>query len=77
MEALATKTTKPILETISVSKGERLELQKKLYNYIITKWNESDKDFIPLNRAEISQAIGCAIHRVSNIVNALIDKTSL
>ena len=74
MGALATKTTKPILETISVSKGERLELQKKLYNYIITKWNESDKDFIPLNRAEISQAIGCGINRVSNIVSAIIDK---
>lgn len=74
MGALATKTTKPILETILVSKGERLELQKKLYNYIITKWNGSDKDFIPLNRAEISQAIGCKINRVSNLVNALIDK---
>lgn len=74
MEALATKTTKPILETIPVPKGERLELQKKLYNYIITKWNESDKDFIALNRSEISQAIECGINRVSNIVNALIDK---
>ncbi|GHQ64908.1 hypothetical protein VN0401_00020 [Helicobacter pylori] len=76
MEA-ATKTTKPTLEPIPVNKGERLELQKKLYNYIITKWNKSDKNNIPLNRAEISQAIGCAIHRVSNIVNSLIDKTSL
>lgn len=74
MGVLATKTTKPILETISVSKGERLELQKKLYNYIITKWNESDKDFIPLNRAEISQAIGCGINRVSNLVSAITDK---
>ena len=74
MGALATKTTNPILETISVSKGERFELQKKLYNYIITKWNESDKDFISLNRAETSQAIGCGINRVSGIVNALIDK---
>lgn len=74
MEALATKTTKPLLETISVSKGERLELQKKLYNYIITKWNESDKDFISLNRAEISQAIECGINRISNLVSALIDK---
>lgn len=77
MEALATKATKPILETISVSKGERLELQKKLYNYIITKWNKSDKNNIPLNRAEISQAIGCLIHRVSSTVNSLVDKTSL
>lgn len=74
MGALATKATKPILETISVSKGERLELQKKLYNYIVSKWNESDKESIPLNRAEISQAIGCGINRVSNIVSALIDK---
>ncbi|MGL2361449.1 hypothetical protein ACOWK0_07815 [Helicobacter pylori] len=74
MEALATKTTKPTLEPIPVNKGERLELQKKLYNYIITKWDKSNKDFIPLNRAEISQAIGCEIHRVSNIVNSLIDK---
>lgn len=74
MGELATKTTKPILETIPVSKGERLELQKKLYNYIVTKWNESDKDFIMLNRAEISQTIGCGIYRVSNLVSALIDK---
>lgn len=74
MGALATKTTNPILETIPVSKGERLQLQKKLYNYIITKWNESDKDSISLNRAEISRAIECGINRVSNIVNALIDK---
>ena len=74
MEALATKPIKPILETISVCKGERLELQKKLYNYIITKWNESDKDFITLNRAEISQAIGCGINRVSNLIYSLIDK---
>ena len=74
MGVLATKTTNPILETISVSKGERLELQKKLYNYIITKWNESDKEFIPLNRSEISQAIGCRINRVSDIVSAIIDK---
>ncbi|MGL2603793.1 hypothetical protein ACQJ5U_07615 [Helicobacter pylori] len=74
MEALLTKKTKPTLEPIEVNKGERLELQKKLYNYIITKWNNSDKDEIPLNRTEISQAIGCEIYRVSNIVNALIDK---
>ena len=74
MGLLATKTTNPILETIPVPKGERLELQKNLYNYIITKWNKSEKDFIPLNRAEISQAIGCAITRASKIVNALIDK---
>lgn len=74
MEALATKTTKPILETISFSKGERLELQKKLYNYIVTKWNESDKDFVPLSRVEISQAIECGINRVSKIVNVLIEK---
>lgn len=75
MEALATKTTKPTLETIDVIKGERLELQKKLYNYIIAKWNKSDKNDIPLNRAEISQAIGCEVHRVSNIVSSLIDKS--
>lgn len=74
MEGLATKTTKPTLETIPVSKGERLELQKKLYNYIINKWNESDKEFVSLNRAEISQAIGCGINRVSGIVSALINK---
>lgn len=74
MEALATKTTKPKLEPIEVTKGERLELQKKLYNYIIKKWNKSEKDDISLNRAEISQAIGCEVHRVSNITNALIDK---
>ena len=74
MEALATKTTNPILETISVSKGERLELQKKLYNYIVTKWNKSDKDFVSLNRAEISQAIECGINRVSSLVDALISK---
>lgn len=74
MSVLATKTTKPILETISVSEGERLELQKKLYNYIITKWNERDKDFTALNRAEISQAIGCEINKVSKLVSALIDK---
>lgn len=75
MEALVAKTTKPKLEPIPVNKGERLELQKKLYNYIISKWNKSDKDGIPLNRAEISQAIGCEVHRVSNIVNTLVDKT--
>lgn len=74
MEALATKTAKPTLEPIPVSKGERLELQKKLYNYIITKWNNTNQDSIPLNRVEISQAIGCEIYRVSNIVNSLIDK---
>lgn len=74
MGGLATKTTKPILETIAVSKGERLELQKKLYNYIITEWNESDKDFIALNRSKISQAIGCGINRVSSLVSAIIDK---
>lgn len=74
MEPLATKATNPILETIPIYKGERLELQKKLYNYIITKWNESDKDFIPLNRSEISQAIECGIGRVSNVVSSLIDK---
>ena len=74
MHALATKTTKPKLEPIPVDKGERLELQKKLYNYIIAKWNKSDKADIPLNRAEISQVIGCDVHRVSNIVNSLIDK---
>lgn len=74
MEALATKTTKPTLEPIPVNKGERLELQKKLYNYIITKWNKSNKDIIPLNRAEISQAIGCEVHRVSSIVYSLTDK---
>ena len=74
MGVLATTTTNPTLEVISVSKGERMELQKKLYNYIITKWNESDKDFISLNRAEISEAIECGINRVSKIVSALIDK---
>lgn len=74
MGALATKTTKPKLEPIEVTKGERLELQKKLYNYIIKKWNKSDKDHIPLNRLEISQAIGCEVHRVSRIVTSLIDK---
>lgn len=74
MEALATKTTKPKLEPIQVNKGERLELQKKLYNYIINKWNKSDEADIPLSRAEISQAIGCEVYKVSNIVNALIDK---
>lgn len=74
MGALATKTTKPTLEPIEVTKGERLELQKKLYNYIIKKWNKSDKDNIPLNRAEISKSIGCKVHRVSNIINSLIDK---
>lgn len=74
MGELATKATKPILETIPVSKGRRLELQKKLYNYIITKWNKSDKDFISLNRAEISQAIECRINRVSNLVSALTTK---
>lgn len=74
MEALATKATKPTLETIPVNKGERLELQKKLYNYIIEKWNNSNENNIPLNRAEISQAIGCQVHRVSSIVNSLIDK---
>lgn len=74
MEALVTKTTKSKLEPIPVNKGERLELQKKLYNYIVKKWNRIDKDDIPLNRAEISQAIGCEVHRVSNIVNSLIDK---
>ncbi len=57
MEALATKTTNPTLQPIPVTKGERLELQKKLYNYIIKKWNIKDKDYIQLNRAEISQAI--------------------
>ncbi|MGL2802371.1 hypothetical protein ACQJ9K_07545, partial [Helicobacter pylori] len=40
----------------------------------ITKWNNSDKNEVPLNRVEISQAIGCEIHRVSSIVNSLIDK---
>lgn len=74
MEALATKATKPKLEPIPVNNGERLELQKKLYNYIIAKWNKSDKDDIPLTRAEISQAIGCDVYRVSNIVSSLIDK---
>lgn len=74
MEALATKTTKPQLDPIEVIKGERLELQKKLYNYIIAKWNQSEKEYIPLSRAEISQAIGCEAHRVSNIVNSLVDK---
>lgn len=74
MEALATKTTKPKLEPIEITKGERLELQKKLYNYIIEKWNKTDKFNIPLNRLEISQAIGCEVHRVSNITNSLIDK---
>lgn len=74
MEALATKKTKPTLEPIEVTKGERLELQKKLYNYIIAKWNNGEKDNIPLNRAEISKSIGCKVHRVSNIVNSLIDK---
>ena len=74
MEALATKATKPILEPIPVDKGERLELQKKLYNYIITKWNNSNEAYIPLNRAEISQAIECKTHRVSNIVGSLINK---
>ncbi len=74
MEALATKITKPTLEPIEVNKGERLELQKKLYNYIIKKWNNTSQDNIPLNRSEISQAIGCEIHRVSSIVNSLIDK---
>lgn len=74
MEALATKTTKPKLEPIEVTKGGRLELQKNLYNYIIKKWNKSDKANIPINRLEISEAIGCEIYRVSNIVNALVDK---
>ena len=74
MEATATKTTKPLINTIEVTKGERLELQKKLYNYIVTKWNKSNQDNIPLNRAEISQAIGCEVHRVSNIIYSLIDK---
>lgn len=74
MGALATKTTKTTLEPIEVTKGERLELQKKLYNYIIKKWNKSDKDDIPLNRLEISQAIGCEICEVSRIVNSLVDK---
>ena len=74
MGALATKTTNPTIETIPVNKGERLELQKKLYNYIIAKWNNTNENNIPLNRAEISQAIGCEVHRVSNIVNSLIDK---
>ena len=77
MESVATKLTKPTkptLEPIEVTKGELLELQKKLYNYIITKWNNSDKDYIALNRAEISKAIGCEIYRVSNIVSSLIDK---
>ncbi|GAA7926964.1 hypothetical protein HpBT060_15110 [Helicobacter pylori] len=74
MEALSAKTTKHILEKIPVSKGERLELQKELYNYIIEKWNKGDKDFIPLNRAEISQAIGCKLNRVSSIVGSLIHK---
>lgn len=74
MEALATKTTKPILELIPVNNGERLELQKKLYNYIIAKWNKSGKDNIPLNRDEIRKAIGCEVRIVSNIVNSLIDK---
>lgn len=75
MEALATNTTKPILEPIPVSKGERLELQKKLYNYIIAKWNNSGKDYVPLNRAEISKEIGCKVHRVSSIVGSLIDRS--
>ncbi|WRD33090.1 hypothetical protein E5K52_07745 [Helicobacter pylori] len=74
METLATKTTKPTLEPIPVNKGERLELQKKLYNYIITKWNNSNEAYITLNRSEISQAIGCEVHRVSNIVSSLVDK---
>lgn len=74
MEALATKTTKRTLEPIPVTKGERLEMQKKLYNYIVAKWNNTNQDNIPLNRAEISQAIGCETHRVSNIVNSLIGK---
>ena len=74
MESLVTKKTKPTLEPIQVIKCERLELQKKLYNYIIKKWNKTDRDDITLNRAEISQAIGCEVHRVSNIVSSLIDK---
>lgn len=74
MGSLATKTTKPTLEPIPVNEGERLELQKKLYNYIIAKWNNTNENNIPLNRAEISQAIGSKINRVSNIVNSLIDK---
>lgn len=74
MEALATETTKPKLELIKVTRGERLELQKKLYNYIVKKWNNSNKADIPLNRLEISKAIGCEVHRVSNIVNSLIGK---
>ena len=74
METLATKTTNPTLEPIPVNKCERLELQKNLYNYIIAKWNKSDKDDIPLNRLEISQNIGCKVNRVSNIVNKLIHK---
>lgn len=75
MQALATKTTKPKLEPIPVKEGERLWLQKKLYNYIIAKWNKSDKALIPLNRAEVSKSIGCEISRVSNIVNSLVDKS--
>ena len=71
MEALVTN---PKLEPIPVNKCERLELQKKLYNYIIEKWNKSNENNIPLNRAEISQAIGCEVHRVSNIVASLVDK---
>lgn len=74
MEVLVTKKTKPTLEPIPVNKGERLELQKNLYNYIIKKWNKSDKDDISLNRAEISQSIGCEVNRVSNIIYSLIDK---
>ncbi|BEE29675.1 hypothetical protein ATCC49503_11950 [Helicobacter pylori] len=74
MERVATKKTNPTLEPIAVTKGERLELQKNLYNYIIKKWNNTNQDKIPLNRVEISQAIGCEVHRVSNIVNSLIDK---
>lgn len=74
MEVLATKKTKSTLEPIPVNKGERLELQKKLYNYIISKWNKTDKDDISLKRAEISQAIGCEVHRVSSIINSLIEK---
>lgn len=74
MGALVTKTTHPELEPIVVTRGERLELQKKLYNYIIKKWNKSAKDNTPLNRLEISQEIGCEVHRVSNIVNSLLDK---
>lgn len=74
MEALATKTTNSPLGAMPVSKGERLELQKKLYNYIIAKWNKSNKDHMLLNRSEISRAIGCEVNRVSNIVISLIDK---